>query len=233
MEINEIMYDLPTGSDDGREWVEIYNNSDTETDLSIFKFFEADTNHKMVLQEGSQKIFPRGYALIVSDINKFKKDWPNFSGTVFDSTFSLNNSGESLAIKNDKEIISQYFYQSSFGGDGDGKSLQKINGIWVSALPTPGGENKPEVKVAPSLVPPKMSGQDPGVPKEKVLPSSETTVENAVEPIVVTAENTNFSYIFIIILVLLLGAGGGAVYFIRKRKFTHNIADEFDILGGE
>ena len=100
LEINEIMYDLKTGSDEGREWVEIYNNSNTPVDLSAFRFFEADTNHKIKLMQGSANVAGRGYAIIVSDLTKFKIDWPNFTGTIYDSSFSLSNSGETLAIKN-------------------------------------------------------------------------------------------------------------------------------------
>ncbi|MEK7071654.1 MAG: lamin tail domain-containing protein, partial [Patescibacteria group bacterium] len=54
--INEIMYDLKNGSDDGREWIEVYNNSDASVDLSTFKFFEADTNHKIVSVAGGENI---------------------------------------------------------------------------------------------------------------------------------------------------------------------------------
>src|SRR6185369_3265286 len=86
--LNEIMYDYKTGSDDGREWVEVYNNSDTPVDISSYRFFEADTNHKLKVVQGGGSISPRGYALIVSDINKFRINYSNFSGTIFDSSFS-------------------------------------------------------------------------------------------------------------------------------------------------
>ena len=46
--INEIMYDLE-GTDTGREWIEIYNNSNSSVDLSSYKLFEADTNHELTI----------------------------------------------------------------------------------------------------------------------------------------------------------------------------------------
>ena len=142
VEINEIMYDLKTGSDDGREWVEVYNNSDALVDFSPFKFFEGDTNHKMVLKQGEAKIPAGGYAIIVSDFIKFKTDHPNFQGAIFDSTFSLSNSGETLVIKNGGTTIDQVTYTSNQGGAGDGNSLQKINGLWQGTTLTPAAENK-------------------------------------------------------------------------------------------
>ena len=101
--ISEIMYDLKNGSDDGREWIEVYNNSDTPVDLSTFKFFEADTNHKLISVAGEANVSPLGYALLVSDFAKFKNDNPNFVGNIFDSTFSLSNTGENLILK-DKDL---------------------------------------------------------------------------------------------------------------------------------
>ncbi len=144
LQISEIMYDLKTGppaqsgSDDGREWVEIRNISNEAFDLSDLKFFEDGINHKIKIVQGDTKILPQSYAIIVSSAEKFKIDHPNFQGSILDSTFSLNNSGELLALKNGEVILDQYFYNSGVGGAGDGKSLQKINDVWLASLPTPG-----------------------------------------------------------------------------------------------
>lgn len=140
--INEVMYNLES-TDMGREWVEVYNNSNSSVDLSSYKFFESDTNHELTIFQGDANIGVNGYAVIVSDPIKFKIDWPSFSGIIFDSSFSLNNTGEAIAIKDgDLNIIDQYTYNSASGGAGDGNSLQLINGLWQATLPTPGKENK-------------------------------------------------------------------------------------------
>lgn len=141
--INEIMYDLETGSDTDREWVEVYNDGATTIDFSIYKFFEANTNHGLVLVEGDKDIPPSGYAVIVQNKDKFKIDWPNFTGAIFDSSFSLGNeTGELLAIKDaDLNIVDQYTYSPSSGGAGNGKSLQLVSGSWQEATPTPGLAN--------------------------------------------------------------------------------------------
>jgi hypothetical protein len=139
--LNEIMYDL-LGEDPGREWIEIYNEGGTSVNLPDWKLFEAETNHGLTLSQGNATLAAKNYAIIADDANKFKLDWPNFSGTIWSSSFSLNNTGETLALKNGDLEIDKYTYQSSLGGAGDGNSLQKISGSWSGVTPTPGKENK-------------------------------------------------------------------------------------------
>ncbi len=238
VEISEIMYDLKTGSDDGREWVEIFNNSDSAVDLSSFKFFEADTNHKILFVQGNVEIPSGGYAVIVSDPVKFKTDWPNFSGItassgtppsavgIFDSTFSLNNSGENIAIKDGDTLLDEYFYKSSSGGAGDGKSLQKINGAWLASTPTPGREN--------IFVPP----APPAKPKTTITPKVSTTTPPSA-PLLDQArlpdgqggdEDDNNSYLFITILIFFLGLSAGAIYFVRRKGHNPQKGDDFELI---
>ena len=140
--INEIMYDVE-GTDTGREWIEVYNDSDAPVDLSAFKFFEADTNHEIVSAEGNEEVGAYDYAIIALDPVKFKINWPNFGGNIFDSSFSLSNEGESLVVKDSNlNIVDEYTYSSTTGAQGDLKSLQKISSVWESATPTPGKENE-------------------------------------------------------------------------------------------
>ena len=139
--INEIMYDLD-GTDTDREWVEIFNNGSAAVNLSGYKFFEANTNHSLT-PETESSVPAGGYAVIVDNIAKFRADWPNFSGIIFDSSFSLNNDlGETLAIKNTtNNIVDQVTYIADTSGTSAGKSLQKNGDSWVIATPTPGAIN--------------------------------------------------------------------------------------------
>ncbi len=140
IEITEIMYDLE-GSDSGREWVEIYNSGTNDVDLSSWKFFENNTNHALVANTDSI-ITSGNYAIIADNVSKFSADNPAFSGLLFDSSFSLSNTGESIAIKNsDLSNADSVSYNSDMGANGDGNSLQKINDVWVSAVPTPAIKN--------------------------------------------------------------------------------------------
>ena len=239
MQINEIMYDLKTGSDDGREWVEVFNNSNVPVDISNYRFFENDTNHKLKLIQGDANIPPQGYAVIVSDPVKFKIDYPNFSGIIFDSAFSLNNTGEALAIKDqDLHVVDEYTYNSSTGGAGDGNSLQKINGAWIGALPTPGAQNI-ENKII--LVPAPIQENKittiavvkntpiPKIETKTIVPSPPVAGNlsaNAISGDPSVKKINTFAFIFIGVLIF----GGGAVYFIRKNKIIPKSGDEFEIL---
>jgi hypothetical protein len=136
------MYDL-SGSDTDREWIEVYNDGSSAVDLTSFKLFESNVNHSLILVSGHSSIQAGGYAVVVSDYDKWKLDWPNFSGNVFDSSFSLGNSeGELLVIKDDNlSIENEYTYNTSLGGAGDGNSLQRDISSWFASIPTPGLQN--------------------------------------------------------------------------------------------
>jgi hypothetical protein len=136
------MYDLP-GTDSGREWIEVQNQGSTAVDLSQYKFSEASSNHALHIISGDATLGPGAYAIISDDGGKFMADWPAFGGSLFDSTFSLNNSSATLTLKDSSGgIVDQASYASDQGASGDGNSLQKkIDGTWISASPTPGAIN--------------------------------------------------------------------------------------------
>lgn len=138
--ISEIMYDLE-GSDNGREWVEIKNNG-IQVDLTGWKFFEANVNHGLTLVQGNVSIPQNEFAIIADNAEKFLLDWPNFSGTIFDSSFSLSNTGETIILRDaGLADIDSVSYSSDWGAGGDANSLQKIEDKWVSSVSTPGGVN--------------------------------------------------------------------------------------------
>lgn len=141
--ISEIMYDVE-GADNGREWLEVFNNGSEVVDLSGWRVYEADTNHKInLIKETDSFVLPeQGYAVIADDPVKFAVDWPDFSGMIFGSSFSLSNTGENLILRNSELAdIDNVSYNSGQGANGDGNSLQKINDDWVAEKPTPGAVN--------------------------------------------------------------------------------------------
>ena len=143
--INEIMYDLP-GNDESQEWVEIFYN-DPVRDLSGWKFIEAGINHGLTYIRGgnnSSSIVTTGeYIIIADDSSQFLSEHPSFTGKLFDSSFSLSNTGETLNIADGSgNVYSSITYNSSDGANGDGKSLQRqSNNSWLTASSTPGSEN--------------------------------------------------------------------------------------------
>ena len=142
--INEIMYD-PSGTDDQHEWVELYNDG-AAANLSGWKLHESNVNHGMSLAQGSGIIESNGYWIIADDAAAFLLDYPSFNSTLFDSSFDLRNAeGEPLALKDTNgTVVHNVTYDVSLGGDGDGNSLQFIDGVWYASAPTPGTENEPD-----------------------------------------------------------------------------------------
>ena len=134
--ITEIMYDLE-GSDTDREWIEIKNNSSANIDPALYKLYEANTNHGLKVYQGALEIPAGGYAVITDSPAKFLADWPNFSGIVIDSSFSLSNDGETLEIKLEEVTEHTVSYMKTDGAAGDGNSLHFDSGTRALA-PTPG-----------------------------------------------------------------------------------------------
>lgn len=146
LKINEVMYDAE-GSDDGNEWIEIKNTSTSTVDISDWRFFENNTNHRLELKSGQKNISSGGFVVIADNAEKFLASYPSFSQTLFDSSFSLSNGGELIALKNGDLEIDSVLYNPSIGAKGDGKTLQRSeNGTWYSSSPTPGSENRAESK---------------------------------------------------------------------------------------
>ena len=137
--ITEIMYDLE-GGDSGREWIEIYNSSSNSINLSDWKFFENDTNHGLTEVQGGSMFSSGSYAVIADNATTFKSDWGSYSGLLFDSSFSLSNTGELLSIRNAEGVdVDSVTYNSDWGAAGDGNSLNANGSSWSPATPTPGG----------------------------------------------------------------------------------------------
>ena len=138
--ITEIMYDLD-GAD--IDWVEIYNPDATEIDLTTLKLLisNSTSNHGISSYSGSATLPSGGYGVIVSNsvIDNFISKWGN-SGNIFTASFTLPNTEGKVDINNGDKTspIDSASYGDSIGAKGDGNSLQKINGIWAAAAPTPG-----------------------------------------------------------------------------------------------
>lgn len=137
--ITEIMYDVP-GADAGREWIEVKNTGSAAVDLSLLRFLENGTNHK--LTPGGESLVPSGgYAIIADNPTSFAADYPSFSGIIFDSSFSLSNTGEELSIKDGDVVLDTVLYVSLAEADGTGGTLQKVGSNWAPLSATPGASS--------------------------------------------------------------------------------------------
>jgi len=148
--ISEIMYDVE-GSDDKKEWVEIYNDTVGEINLKDWRFYDG-SNH--ILNEppanggrGSLVLPAYSYAILSSDATTTVANYPAYSGAVIDTVMSLGNTSETLKIIDASgAILDTVSYNSSMGANGDGNSLQKINGVWSAKSPTFGYANASSVQ---------------------------------------------------------------------------------------
>ncbi len=141
-QITEIMYN-PKGSDAKHEWIEIKNIGSTTLNIKGFYFFESDTNHSIKLIEGSEEILSGGFVIICDDPSGFKTDFPNFSGNLFDATFSLGNEkGDAVEWRNSSKIVQdRVFYNPATGGNDSGTTLSLFNLVWKEGVKTPGDTN--------------------------------------------------------------------------------------------
>ena len=144
--INELMYN-PIGDDSNREWIELYNQGNQTENITKWKLYEDETNHRLTLKQGENYIIsPNEYFVIVQDIDNFLKDYPSYKEKIIDSSFLLNNDGELIIIaKSDEKtfdsISDLFYYYSELGGNSNGLSLCKIDYSWKECIPTPGNEN--------------------------------------------------------------------------------------------
>ncbi len=140
---SEIMYN-PPGADTGREWIEIFNSGTESVDVTNYKLFENSVNHKITAYSGVKILAGGQYAIIADNPEKFLADH-NLDIIIFDSAFSLNNTGEELKLINSAGIVTDTVnYSVEFGGNDTGNSLQLNNSVWIPAVPTPGAINATE-----------------------------------------------------------------------------------------
>ena len=146
--INEIMYN-PNGSDTGKEWIELFNSSNTESvniisgkSSSAWRFDDGSTSLHYINEDLT--IPPNGYAVLADDKNTFLSEYPNFSGLIADTSMSLDNSGIVKIWNGDdpRLLIASQAYNNSLGADNDGNSLQLVGSSWIAAIPTPGAQNQ-------------------------------------------------------------------------------------------
>ncbi len=142
--ISEIMYDV-SGTDTGREWIEIHNDTSENVDLSTYFLYETNVAHKITAISSNSILNPNSFAIVADNSEKFLIDYPNFSGNLFDSVFSLNNSGEELILlDSSKNEIDKASYTVDLGANGTGNSLQFSDSIFIVGNPTPGEVNVTE-----------------------------------------------------------------------------------------
>ena len=172
------MYDLGGSlgdTDTNREWIEIYNNSSSEIDLTSWKFNDGDdtTNHGFSVSpklggQGSIILPPNGYAVVAEHAITFLADHSGFSDTVIDTAeMNLKNGSSTVTtlkiIAPDGTLGDEITYYNSWGANGSGRTLEKNSqGQWQESSidgGTPGATNS--LSQTANSTPPTADGQQP------------------------------------------------------------------------
>ena len=142
---SEIMYDFPGTEGQGdHDFVEVWNSGSAAVNISAYRFYEANTNHLLKLDRGNATLAPGAFAVIANATSTFLSDFPQFGGTLFDSSFNLNGTGELLKFCSGScsapgsVVEDELTYVPLESASNNGDSLQLSSGAWVAAAPTPG-----------------------------------------------------------------------------------------------
>jgi hypothetical protein len=137
LQISEI-YSNPLGDDSGREWFEIYNDSQTPVDIAKVSVSVKGAKPSPVSASSEQTAIPSGaYAVIastVAGVTKFSEDYPAYPG-VYGQT--------SLAIFLDGVLVDSV---DTYTPAKEGKSYSKLEGVFSEQVPTPGKLNAVQVQ---------------------------------------------------------------------------------------
>ena len=128
--INEINYNSPENAD-AEDWVEIYNRSGAQIDISGWVIKDANDDNAFVFPNGT--ILEAGeYLAAVRDIDAFSAVHPNASNFIGSIDFNFSNGGELIRLFNaSSTLIDQVEYDDegdwTTEPDGNGPSLELIN----------------------------------------------------------------------------------------------------------
>jgi hypothetical protein len=167
--INEFSYDPASGS---TEYIELYNSTNKSFDL---KNWTLSDNRRLRSTISHDKfIVPPDSFVVIAPDNSLKITHPGISLLPMNSFPSLNNSGDTITLRNDNGILlDSLTYTSAWGGNQVALERRtvtiagKYNENWANAsnsFGTPGTANDvPDDQTAPEL--------------EKVYPANATTLQ--------------------------------------------------------
>jgi hypothetical protein len=131
--INEIFYS-PTS----KQWVEVYNSTDSDVDLSQYKILDggASVNGHSIsaAQTGGSTVLPsHGYGVVAKDVGSVSSTY------IFKSSLGIKTIGDIISLKKGSSVVDTA--QFSNNAMASGESLQKFGVGWSASIPTPGSIN--------------------------------------------------------------------------------------------
>lgn len=147
LKIVEVMYD-PDGSDENREWVKVYNDSDNDINIiggksnSSWKFIDKATHYI----NDSITISPHEYGVLASDKDTFLSEYSSYYLPVADTTMSLGNTSGVVQISDGVNIISSFSYPSSSSSELD-EVINEDSDNNTHSLKAESKEDKDDIKI--------------------------------------------------------------------------------------
>lgn len=128
--INEINYHSSPELE-AFDWIELYNYSNFDLDISGWKIADEEDNHKITLPSGS--VIPaNGYVVVPENVHEFKEAFPNVNNVVGELGFSLSNSGEAIRLFDHTDSLYQFVIYNDqlpwpVEADGSGYTCELLN----------------------------------------------------------------------------------------------------------
>lgn len=145
--INEIMYAPSTGEP---EWVELYNRTASPINLKKWKFSDASSSTTIT---SIDKLIPgNGYIVLSKDSSIL--NYYNVQSEIIQLNLpALNNTGDAVTIKDSIGVkIDSLYYYPDWGGNVDGKSLERVSVERFSLDPTNWGTSINVFKATPGSI---------------------------------------------------------------------------------
>lgn len=160
--INEIQYH-PSDAMDTGDWVELYNPSETDVDVSYWYFSDSDDAHRYYFAPDS-RIPAKGFRVLSQSVDLFSSFYPNVEVVEGPMEFGFSGSGELLRLFDAQaQLIDSVRYSDDAlwpaEADGQGSTLALINPGFDNAIPTYWSASS--------------NGGTPGAPNTDVLVSNE------------------------------------------------------------
>ncbi|MBI9070345.1 MAG: CotH kinase family protein [Melioribacteraceae bacterium] len=127
--INEISYTQSDDFDSG-DWIELYNYSRSDADISNWMFKDSDDNHNFIIK--NKTIKSNDYFVLCADTAKFKNIFPNVTNYLGDFDFGLSSNGELVRVYSASGgIVDSLTFKNELPwpiiSDGENKSLELID----------------------------------------------------------------------------------------------------------
>ena len=136
--INEINYNAADDFKTG-DWVELYNASDVDFDLSGWIMKDDDDTHSFIFPQGTI-IEADGYLVLTRDQERFESEVSNSGLLVGDFDFGLSKKGDAVRLYNAEEVLVDevhYLPNAPWSNlaDGQGYTLELISPDLDNSLP--------------------------------------------------------------------------------------------------